>query len=300
MSPTSNFDGSIKALEGGVNSNHNAKYAAVHWYQVGTDVTTLAEQQTLLMNHTAISSRFATANKPEIKYLKAHFPDVKYVFSETGSALRGPLDVQGGFGATLWSVDFMLYSMSQGVARVDNTQRPAAKHSFWVPDNSAPYNPGPQVRGPFSAIPFVADFIGKNAGEVVEIDAGSELLTAYALYDQKTGSLSRVAIVNLKIWVEGHSSSSRGSETFSLPVAAHVKTVSVKRLSADAGARALGFDHAGPTQNITWGGEQWSYKVDNGKGHQTASVASEETVQVQNGKANIKVSDTEAVIVFVS
>ena len=62
--------------------------------------------------------------------------------------------------------------------------------------------------------------------------------------------------------------------------------------------RALGYDIGGSDANVTWAGEQWSYKIDNGKGH-FPHGKQEETVQVKKGVAEVKVPDSEAVIVWI-
>ena len=110
-----------------------------------------------IMNHTAITSKF-TNFAESISYLRNHDPSVRYILSETGSALQGSHKFQSWFGACLWSVDFQLYAMSQGVSRVSGTQRPVARHSLWIPKPNLTEE-GPQVRAPYYAQPFVADFV---------------------------------------------------------------------------------------------------------------------------------------------
>ena len=181
--------------------------------------------------------------------------------------------------------------MAQGVARIDGTQRPAALHSLFVPVNGIPDNPGPSVRAPFYAQPFIADFIKSTTG-VVEMGLNSDFLTAYAAYN--ANGLARVALVNLHEWNAGDNTQ-RGNQTFVLKVPTSTKNVTVGRLTAAAGAEAGGFDNGG--QNITYAGQQWSYSVDNGKGH--PSAASTTKVQVSNGVATVSVKDSEAVVVYV-
>lgn len=150
------------------------------------------------MNHTATTSLFSPLVS-QIEYLKTNNPDVQFVLSETGSGIQSSIKLQAGFGAALWCIDFQLYSLTQGVARVDATHRPAAPHSYWVPDASAgDTNPEPQTRGVWYALPFIADFIGKNPGKVVEVNLGSDVLTAYAMYDESTSELPKLALINLR------------------------------------------------------------------------------------------------------
>ena len=240
------------------------------------------------MNHTAITTKFVPFSK-SISYLRAHNPGVPYVLSETGSALGTSDAYSDHFGACLWSVDFQLFSMTRGVARIDGTQRPAALHSLFVPVSGIPGNPGPSVRAPYYAQPFIADFIRGTTG-VVEMGLHSDFLTAYAAYT--ANGLARVALVNLHEW-NASDNTQRGNQTFALKVPSSIKSVTVRRLTAAAGAEAGGFDNGG--QNITYAGQQWSYRVDNGKGH--PSTASTKKVPVSNGVAAVSVEESEAVIV---
>ena len=212
------------------------------------------------MNHTAIKNRFTNYTKA-IKYIQNNdtLRYIPYVLSETGSGLEGNLSFVGSFGACLWSVDFHLYAMSFGVARVAGTQRPTVLHALWTP-NAIPGYPEPQVRPNYYAQPYISDFIGNStsAQSVVEYDLQSDTLTAYAMY---SGSqLSRIALVNLVEW-SASSNTTRGSHNFTVSIPEKsANSVTVRRLHADAGAESLGFD-VNPHQNITWAGEQWSYQV---------------------------------------
>ncbi|KAJ5612102.1 hypothetical protein N7510_005296 [Penicillium lagena] len=288
---------SADTFENNIDSSDNVKVAAWHYYQLGTDYTTTAQQQTYLMNHSAITSLVGSFTS-QIEYLQANDPDVQFVLSETGSGTASSVEIQAGFGAALWCIDFQLYSLTQGVSRIDATHRPAALHSYWVPDDSAgDTNPGPQVRGVWYALPFIADFIGHNPGKVAEVDLGSDVLTAYAMYDRFTNRLAKVALINLRTWVEGESTSDRGSENVSIPISFGTFTYKVERLVSAAGAQAMGFDYGGPTENITWAGEQWSYSIGQGKGHLVPGIPTEETHIVTGGEVKVEVSDSEAVLV---
>ncbi|KAJ5623969.1 hypothetical protein N7510_000278 [Penicillium lagena] len=287
----------IDAFQDGLNSFQNVKFAAQHWYQLPIYCTTLDQQQFYLMNHTITASLFASCNS-QIDYLNAYEPDVEFVLSETGSGEWSPIEIEAGFGAALWSIDFRLYSLTQGVGRVDATQRPAALHSYWVPDNSAgDANPGPQVRAPWYALPFIADFLGQNPGKVAEVDLGSDTLTAYAIYDANTNAVFKVALLNLRVWVIGESVNSRGSENISFPVPVNTFSYTVQRLESAAGAQAMGFDYAGPEQSITWAGEEWSYSIDQGRGHTVEGVVAVETYTVTDGIVEVEILDSEAIII---
>ena len=182
--------------------------------------------------------------------------------------------------------------MSQGVARVDSTGRPVALHSAWVPIGGAGFGPDPIVQAPFYGSVFAADFQAKPEGTgVVEIAIGG-MLSAYAAYED--GKLARVAVVNLKEWTTGDENP-RGNATVVLQGVGNVARGTLRRLTAEAGAGALGFDRdKSGSQNITWAGEQWTYAVDNGNGH-GGNVT--ESVSVTDGKLTIVVRDSEAATV---
>lgn len=248
--------------------------------------------QSSLLNHNAITTRFKSYT-PSITYLRNNFPAISYVFSETGSALKGSTKFQSYFGAALWSVDFQLYAMSKNVSRVSGTQRPVAKHSLWIP-RARLSEPGPQVRAPFYAQPFVAGFIGKSAAGkrgVVNIDLRTPFVSAYAMFEGEV--VKRVAIIGLR---EYTGSGQRNAVQVKLKgLSDSVRSARIGRLHANAGTDAGGFDVNG--KNITWQGQQWSYKVDQGKGHGEMTRGS---VNVTEGELTVRLPDSEAVIVYLN
>ena len=195
-------------------------------------------------------------------------------------------------------MDFNLAAMVRRVDRLADSGRPAAQHSSWVPDNSS-QNEGPSVRAPFAVDPMMADFVGKTPHSITElsISGNPDVMSAYAGYDSKTGKLDRVALVNMHLWENGQNTP-RPVRTMNLEIGNQAQVVRVQRLHADHGAKALGYDLGGPHANVTWAGEQWTYKLDRGEGHFVTGQVQEESVQVKNGVAAIPVPDSEAVIVW--
>lgn len=252
----------------------------------------------LMTNHSAITERFKVY-APNLKASQSK--NIPYAIDEDAAVLGGaPITFAGGFGFTLWSVDFNLVAMSRGVARVSNlAARPSADRAFWCPDNSGgPNSPGPQVRAPYPAAIFVADFIGKGNVAVTEIDTKRDLLSAYAAYDSGSKKLQRVALVNMRLY-NGTKTDKRGKETFKVQVGKGIQSVKVQRLHAERGVGAMGYDFGGSNSNVSWAGEQWSHSLDQGKGHYTTGKVEESTVKVTNGVASVDVPDSEAVMVFV-
>ncbi|KAI0376016.1 hypothetical protein F5Y04DRAFT_233229 [Hypomontagnella monticulosa] len=282
----------------GINKNGRIKVAAEHYYQepgAGKEDWDANKQQGRVMNHTAIARRLD-------KYMQSmnSVQNVQYILSETGGPMGVSVKDAAGFGAALWSVDFQLTALTRGIKRVVDSGRPIAEHTSWVPDDSTKdHNGGPQVRAAFSADMFVADFIGKNPGRVVElkVEQTNHLLSAYAMYSSDNKKVTRLALTNLRLWDGSASGGNRGKQTFIVPVGNGVKEAKVRRLRADKGVGATGFDVGGGGSNVTWAGEQWSFSLDNGKGHFPTGKAQVETVQVKEGRVSIDVPDSEAVVV---
>ncbi|KAF2183728.1 glycoside hydrolase family 79 protein [Zopfia rhizophila CBS 207.26] len=282
-------------FQAGYKDKH-VKFAAEHYYQItGTDHPwDVAQLQAELMNHTAIVAKLKQ-HLESINFVKNKHSSVRYILSETGSALNTPLKWSAGFGATLWSVDFQIAAMTHNVKRVVDSGRPAAKHSSWVPDDSVADGDGPQVRALFMANVFVADFVGSESkSAILEANMNQDLLSGYVMYNAETGKRERLALLNLRAW-DATTDAERGRQAFSVPVG-NASSVKIRTLHADRGVFATGFDIGGTRNNVTWAGEQWSYLVDKGKGHFPARQPEEETITAENGRAVVKVPQSEAVI----
>jgi hypothetical protein len=254
-----------------------------------------------MINHKAIVDRFAMY-APSMEAARSQ--GIAYAITEDAAVLGGaPTSFSGGFGYALWAVDFNLAAMARGVSRVTNLAgRPSAKRVFWVPDGSAgEANPGPHVRAPFPAAMFVADFVGMGGPEAVKelVIGGADLLSAYAMYDDETRRLERVALVNMRLY-NGTSSGEqeRPKETFQVAVPDGVKSARVRRLRADLGVASMGYDFGGPEHNVTWAGEQWTYAVDQGSGHFPSGGVVEKMIEAQAGTVTVVVPNSEAVILF--
>lgn len=251
-----------------------------------------------MINHTAITTSLDLYN-PGIK--ASHDEEITYAITEGAAVLGGPpVEFSGGFGYTLWAVDFNLAAMTRGVSRVANLAgRPNARRVFWTPDETGgEESPGPHARAPFPAAVFVADFIGKDVDTAAtEVETEGDLTSAYAVYDEEKGELQRVALLNMRLY-NGTDGEERGEHTFEVEVG-EVEEVKVRRLHADRGVAAMGFDFGGEKSNVTWAGEQWSHDVDLGKGHFLGEGTEEEDVEVKEGVASVVVPDSEAVMVMI-
>lgn len=275
-----------RVFDKGINYDGLVKYVAAHYYQYGGKVAGIQEQ---LLNHTALKVKFDNYLEA-IQYTRSR-PNTKFIFSETGGPLRITEDEQYYFANTLWSANFRLYAMTHGVSRVEGTQRPETLRSLWIPEAGWIKGIGPRVQAPYYALPFVADFIGKTVkGDrgVVNLDLGKEHISGYGMFEGE--NLARIAIVNLRQY---DGKGPRNAVKVHLDKLGSVSQVQVRRLHADAGTAAGGFDVNG--NNITYAGQQWSHEVDNGSSHGTVTI---ESHAVTGGVVDIVVPDTEAVIVY--
>ena len=278
------------------------------------------------MNHASTTSRLANyqqnvgAIQREENQLNGEqsAQDLSYVISETGAVMQGaPLYFAGGMGATMWAIDYQLYLMSQNIQRVSNTLRPIELHSFWFPDNSCIFTMRPVVQPAFSSAAFVADFIGTGdsaASKVAEVpltDASginSDYFSAYVAYGAQSNTPVRVAILNMRSWDNDYlfnpSNTARGSVNFTVVGnggvlgGGGIGAASVRRLHADKGWSACGYDLGGEDNNVTWAGEQWTQLLDNGQGHFRNGAIEEEPLELPStGTVVVNIPDTEAVIV---
>jgi len=62
----------------------------------------------------------------------------------------------------------------------------------------------------------------------------------------------------------------------------------------------MGYDFAGPSSNVSWAGEQWSYSIDLGRGHFTNGAIEETNKAVIGGMLSLTVPDSEVVMLIVS
>ncbi|KAJ6112160.1 hypothetical protein N7523_008221 [Penicillium sp. IBT 18751x] len=298
---SSNIPFGLDAIfKNGLNKNGQGKFAAEHFYTINREHSYSVETlQDTLMNHAVIQSRLSSY-QPSIDYVEKNDPETAFVLSEVGSTLRAvPIDFAGGFGAAIWAVDFHLAAMCRGIKRVTNTQRPEATHAFWVPDDTGPATKRPIVQGIFPSAAFIVDFVGSsNLGKASEIGlSDQDHFTAYVMHGLNSGLAERVALVNMKEWNE-NSNSVRGSATVTLDVGENVTSATMRRMHADSGSTAVGYDWGGPNNNVSYAGEQWTYAIDLGKGHYTNGFLIEELVSVSGGKIEVTVPDTEAVLVY--
>lgn len=281
-----------KILQAGV-LNNAIKSISMHYYQKTT--STGFEMQHTLLNHKYIKSGLAP-HIDNVRYLRHNgHPDLEYVLGETG---RYPVDrnaqpssmADANFGSALWTVDMMLYAMSQNISRINMQQGVEMGFAAWHPIKAGKY--AASVTAPFYAQVFVADVIGKeNNTRIVELktteegNGFQEFAAAYAIYN--SGGLSKIAIVNLQRYVANGTDSVRPQRTFKLnKLPSLVQGATIKKLSGP-GSEAL--------NNVSYGGKQWL--VENHGKETTASDDDTVHRDITGNSLTLQVDDSQAVLV---
>ncbi|KAI6080705.1 glycoside hydrolase family 79 protein [Hypoxylon rubiginosum] len=273
----------------GIDKKNIIKEVSHHYYQ--RQAGTAADLATGLMD-TSVTHGHLDQYKVRIAWLKKIKPNIPFILNEVGNSLfrTNSYEFQARLGSALWQVDFYLYSLAIGVARINYQQIMHAGYDLWLPVASAGLEA--QVFANYYSQPFVADFIGSSGKTRVaqlSVSGGDAPanLAVYAAYEDATAK--RIAITNLNYWNKTSSEGDRLSVTLDLSVPTGVKSVKVYHLSSPEGAGA-GAD------SITYGGSQWTYKS---LGKEVKNVREDtEQITVKNGVAQIKVLSSEALLVW--
>ncbi|KAI2638524.1 hypothetical protein GGS21DRAFT_508667 [Xylaria nigripes] len=110
-----------RCFELGIDAGDVVKEVAHHYYQghAGTAATLGTTLMNLNTTHTHLDQY-----KVGIDWLRDNKPDVPFVLSEVGNSLQvtNVYEYQARLGSALWMVDFYLYSMAIGVARINYQQ----------------------------------------------------------------------------------------------------------------------------------------------------------------------------------
>ncbi|KAF2192867.1 glycoside hydrolase family 79 protein [Zopfia rhizophila CBS 207.26] len=266
------------AFQDGINKNGKIEAVSWHYYQsIASRGVTL---RNTLMNHTATTSKLSRFI-PEIKWLNDRNDKIDFVLGEVGSVIAPELAdvVQGVFGAALWTVDAMLYSMSINVTRMHMQSGSGFGYAPWNRTD---------VRPPFYAIAMVADFIGNDtsagsAFRIKHLGLNDETLAAYAGYEGD--SLERVAVLNMEVW-NSTMSGERPVKRFGISVPKSVEKVEVKRLMGP-GASSSG--------DVSWDGVKWVYGKEGAVEQKVHN--SSEIVDAKAGRVNVGIPDTEGVLI---
>lgn len=254
-----------------------------YFYYIGVSGYTLTLDY--LMDISQTSAQFAAWIA---QITQAHNDGYQYALREMASV--GPIGQPGisdTFGATLWTLNFFLYTASLNVTGVQMHMTDNSYAAPWQPIEN--YNRGPYVRSTYYAWVAMDQLIGRACStQVVNVPVYSppqyyaSRLTVYASYQQ--GALAAIVFMNTRLANATESNKPSIAFTISLPQYAG-QTLYLATLTA-AGADS--------TANTTFNGLSYEQS---GDGTATSVGGDTETVVIgSDGSAVINVRDSQAVI----
>lgn len=275
-----------------IDSNHTLKSVSAHYYSHTNSTGELSEDT--LLNHNFVKQDLEQYHA-DIQWLKNNNHNLDFVLGETG---RYPVDrnqwpasiADGNFGTALWTVDMMLHAMTINVTRINMQLGISMSYAAWHPIHAGKWKRA--VRGPFYAHVFIADTIGRSSDtRVSELPgASAKHHSAYAIYN--SGTLQRIAIVNMERYLTPSSESDppttaqRPHRTYQLNLPNDVNRATVHKLSAP-NTEAL--------SGITYGGKQWL--IGNEGKESDADIDDTVTKSPKNGSVLVDVQASQAVLV---
>lgn len=269
------------AFKQGIDKNSNIKSAALHHYMQSAKLPSITRQASL-MNHTAIVSNLSIFSGP-VHWLKENHPNIPLYLAETNSDTQSSnaTELLGVFGSALWLVDYLLYGMTINIRRMNVQLSTGFDYTSWRP--VAYFDAPPAVLPPYYAQVFVADVIGANNDvRVSNIDLGLDFMSAYAVFDDSSKKLAKIALVDLQEWNT---------------TTAHPRPSTQVQLSTSVSGRwqveRLTAPGADSIENIRWVGTSWTYKS-NGIPVQVSKAT--EYVLSKGGSLNVQIRASEALL----
>ncbi len=211
-----------------------------------------------------------------------------YVLREMASV--GPIGLPGisdVFGATLWQLNFFLWTATQNISSVQMHMTDNSFAAPWQPGFM--WNTGPYVRSSYYAWAAMDQLIGRSCTTQVAALPINQYpnnypnrLEAYGTYQQ--GNLAAIVLINTKVSNVSETNKANISFSLSLPEFSG-KMLYLSYLTND-GADAY--------SNTTWNG--LSYEI-SGNGTPTIVGTNQDTVTIgSDGSVSIPVRDSSAVV----
>ncbi|KAI0474001.1 hypothetical protein GGR56DRAFT_560899 [Xylariaceae sp. FL0804] len=273
----------------GIDKGDVIKEVSHHYYQghAGTAATLGTTLMPMNITHPHLDQY-----RYSIDFLNSREGGIPFILNEVGNSLDVTQDYayQARLGSAVWQVDFYLYSMVVGVARINWQQIMHSGFDLWLPVYSSGY--APQVFANYYSQPFVADFIGASgAAQISKLEgrglSNADNVAAYAAYEH--GSLKRIALVNLNYWNQTSADAPRERATLDLALPDWARGARAYHLNSPLGA---GADAA----SITYGGSQWTWESG---GTEVKGVRNDtRDVPVRGGVARVSVEASEAVLLW--
>ncbi|CAM1507950.1 Fc.00g047980.m01.CDS01 [Cosmosporella sp. VM-42] len=241
-----------------------------------------------LLNHTFTVSRTADFFKKAMRTVKNKDKAIKFIIDEVGNADVDASEEQvahlsRSLGSAVWTVDWMLYAMTLNITGVNMQQGSHMAFAEWVPSS---------LQGGWYGHVFVTDFIGNDTSNQLQVkelktirkQSGNPHLVGYAGFEH--GNLAKVALLNLQRW-GGKPEGPRPSAEVSLELTGvpDGTAATIRRLT---GPNSIALS------NITWAGLDWPRSKD---GAETKVKDNTVTKKVRNGKLDVVVNATEAILV---
>ncbi|KAF2260109.1 hypothetical protein CC78DRAFT_585212 [Lojkania enalia] len=234
-----------------------------------------------LMNFTAIV-RGSEFEKDAVDYLRNRTPPIPLSLAEDGSVLGN-----GSNNDALEAVLGSALCMTIGVNKINWQSGLTFPFALWNPTYENKNNKTflASVHPAFYGQIFSAEFRGNADNVRISSIAHHTFLSAYAAYDNT--KLRRVAIFNLQLC--GRDDRPTTKVTLQIEAESSVVHIEVKKLTSPGGGTAS-------ASEITWSGMQWM--AESG-GKSVRVLNNTVTLRVTDGKVEIDVSASEAVIAFV-
>lgn len=247
------------------------------------------------MNHFGIVGNLSRL-QADIDFIQSQQPPIKYTLGETNSDYvnLSMAQFEGVFGSTLWLVDYLLYGMTRNISHMNLIQGTTFGYAAWVPVPAGVSN-APYVRPPLYGQIMIADILGHHPEvQIKEIELGLWNMSAYAVYEGQ--NMAKFVIVNLDEW----SATMPGERPQQSIELSFESDMTFTRSSATRFAkveRLVGSLGADADTGISWGGQSWNYTATGGGRLAREGVAQFEELRFFNGKGNLTVASSEAVVV---
>ncbi|KAI0006289.1 glycoside hydrolase family 79 protein [Xylariaceae sp. FL0662B] len=285
---TSNHLRAPRAWEDGLNEDGTVKLFSSHNYISGAETPGVTLQGTL-MNHT--STRLSIdAHLDEYASIR---PGIRQVLGETNSLYHeGRPGLSDTFGAALWGIDFNLYAASVGIARVHMHMGTDYRYASWQPI-ATNRTAVPTTKPPYYGNVAVAAFLGRArplsvAHLSLSLNGTDDREAAYAAYVDN--ALRRIMVVNMRAY------NYTTGEVPPRPVRTYAFAVNGGGPGTEARVRRLYANGSDATAGVSWDGWSYDYELDRGRPVRLDHVATGEVVPVVDGVVEVRVPDSQAVL----
>lgn len=266
-------------------------------YISGANVPGVTLQGTLMNHSSTVVSVAKQLNESRLlATLPSNLdPNLSFIMGEANSLYnQGRPGLSDTFGASLWGVDFNLWSVTNNIRRVHMHQGTNYRYQSWQPIDTVLGTKG--TKAPYYGNIAVASFLGDIHAappKIRNLPLPDERESAYVAYVQDR--IVSLIVINMESYNSTPSTRFAPEHTrpeviytFDLPPAYAGRKVDLQRLLA-SGSDAI--------SGITFDGYSYNYELDNGKPVLLTNVTRGETATVgQDGLLCVDVPLSSAVI----